>query len=1019
MIEKMPDDPAGPDAPAADPASANRSPPSDWRPASSADAVVRLSEVMAGQNPALQMEFEFKQGGGFVVARRAWSLSLPSEFAVHCRLRGRGAVHQLEFKLVDPSGQNVWRHVIQNPSLGSRWKRLRVPSREIDFAWGPAGGGRITELGFIEFAVVASESGTGSLGIADVAFDDLSPKEPPSVAASSVVPGFEACAALGGSGWKPRPDDRRPWIAIDSHEPREFGGLIIDWLDGAPASGFRLRTSISGLRWKTVYEAKSARGKRSYVYLPGARSRFLRLEFDEPSAGATLSLQSFEFSRSIDAFWQRIAQSEMRGWHPRWLHREQSLWTPIGTSHGEYCMLINEDGMVEVALGSFSIEPMLWVDGRLYTWADVEARQELLADWVPAPAVVWETADWRLRIRAEATSSGLLRVRYRFENLSDRAISGRLFVLARPFQVTPPWQKFRALGGVSEIRDLAWREGALWVNETIRLIPRPVPAEFAASRFDEGLMIAQLQGGALPRAAPPGAALPIATAVHDPFGYASGVLGFALALQSQQSFEATICCAGGGAEPDLDEQAFDWSKRLRVDQFRGNGWATEAIHVLLSATAQILVTRSGPALQPGPRRYTRSWIRDGAMMSAALLRMGHAQEVREFIAWYAPHQRADGFVPCCVDREGTDWLVEHDSHGQLLALLADYHRFAADDDFLREHWTYVERAVLYIERALEPDGLMPISVSHEGYLAQPVHSYWDDFWTLRGLRDATALAQALGRSDSAQHWQQLATRFANSLFASIEATRVQRKLATIPASIEWADFDPTATANAITLLDVPDSIDRAALERTFDTYVADFRRKRAGTLDSPSYTPYEIRIIGALVRLGRRDAALELLRFFLADRRPPPWNQWPEIAWRDRHTAAHLGDLPHTWIAAEYVLALRSLFAYERESDRSLVLAAGLAPEWIGVSGVLVERMPTLYGKLSYSLCELDASTLRFDIGRVGADKLVLRPPLRAPLGNVTVNGEAHTAFDAHSVTVLQTPAQVICSFGRRGSGEY
>ncbi len=61
------------------------------------------------------------------------------------------------------------------------------------------------------------------------------------------------------------------------------------------------------------------------------------------------------------------------------------------------------------------------------------------------------------------------------------------------------------------------------------------------------------------------------------------------------------------------------------------------------------------------------------MMSAALLRMGHIEEVGEFIRWYAPHQRADGFVPCCVDREGTDWLVEHDSHGELIALIADHY----------------------------------------------------------------------------------------------------------------------------------------------------------------------------------------------------------------------------------------------------------------------------------------------------------------------------------------------------------
>ena len=42
---------------------------------------------------------------------------------------------------------------------------------------------------------------------------------------------------------------------------------------------------------------------------------------------------------------------------------------------------------------------------------------------------------------------------------------------------------------------------------------------------------------------------------------------------------------------------------------------------LRAAVAHILVVRDGPALQPGPRRYTRSWIRDAATMSAALLRL--------------------------------------------------------------------------------------------------------------------------------------------------------------------------------------------------------------------------------------------------------------------------------------------------------------------------------------------------------------------------------------------------------------
>jgi hypothetical protein len=140
-----------------------------------------------------------------------------------------------------------------------------------------------------------------------------------------------------------------------------------------------------------------------------------------------------------------------------------------------------------------------------------------------------------------------------------------------------------------------------------------------------------------------------------------------------------------------------------------------------------------------------------------------------------------------------------------------------------------------------------------------------------------------------------------------------------------------------------------------------------------------------------------------------PWNQWPEIAWRDQHTPAHLGDLPHTWIAAEYVLAVRSLFAYERESDHALIVAAGLAEEWLEGGGVQVHAMPTLHGKLTYSLRKLDAATLRFELAPGFAGQIVLKPPLGAPLRSVIIDGNAFTEFDADAVTLPRIAAEVIC----------
>jgi hypothetical protein len=982
---------------------------SQWQSIVSGEAQLRLHSGLTGQVPMLRMDYDFKAGAGFVVARHVYRRTMPADYAINFRLRGSGAVNNLEIKLVDATGQNVWRHVVKDLSPPRRWKRFKVASSDIDFAWGPLGSGSISALGSIEFAIVAGSGGTGTLWLSELEIEDCTPTVPPRLSSSSELPEFPAAGALQGCGWKPQPDDAHPWIIIDWTQSRTIGGLVIDWLERAPASGFRVEASTTGTRWETVHDSATAGGRRSYVSLPALRTRLLRLNLHEPSAGAVIRVQSFEFSRSMAAFWNSIARGEARGWHPRWLHREQSMWTPFGAAECSYCALLNEDGMVEAGLGSFSLEPMLWIGDRLVTWADASTRQELLEGFLPVPSVVWENVDWRLTILAQATSSGAARIRYCLENLTPHRCSARLFVLLRPFQVTPPWQSFRKLGGMSPIHELEWRDGEVLVNRTTRLVTQSAPQahsppRFGALRFNAGFMPDILSSGDLPEM----------TQVIDPSGFATGAICFDLVLGPHQALESSVACATAAAPHPFGEPAFDWGSRLAVGQWRGNGWAAQAIAAALTATAQVLVTRDGAALQPGPRRYTRTWIRDAAMMSAALLRMGHAAEVRDFILWYEPFQRADGFVPCCVDRDGIDWLVEHDSHGELLALIGDYFSFTADEDLIRKLWPSIEKAVGFIAGALESDGLMPPSVSHEGYLAQPVHSYWDDFWTMRGLRDAVGLARAQGNSAAAQHWQDLRIRLSACVFASIETTRARRQLDFIPGSIEWADFDPTATANAIYLLGVPEELNRAAVEHTFDKYLDDWHAKRSGTLQWTNYTPYEIRNIGALVRLGRRSEALELLRFFLSDRRPIAWNQWPEIAWHDQRTPAHLGDLPHTWIAAEYVLSVRSLFAYELETEPDgLIVAAGVAPEWLEGDGVQVNAMPTRFGPLTYSLRRVDERTLRFELASALPANIVLRPPLAAPLLGVTIAGREFTGFEASSVTLPRKPAtlpvEVIC----------
>jgi hypothetical protein len=312
-------------------------------------------------------------------------------------------------------------------------------------------------------------------------------------------------------------------------------------------------------------------------------------------------------------------------------------------------------------------------------------------------------------------------------------------------------------------------------------------------------------------------------------------------------------------------------------------------------------------------------------------------------------------------------------------------------------------------------GLLPESMSHEGYMAHPVHAYWDDFWAIRGIRDAALMAAALGDTAEAGRLTALQHSFSEDVRASLAATIAARKIDFVPGSVEFADFDPTATSVAVHLLDQLHLLPSAQVRRTYDMYLEGFRKRVDGTVNWSNYSAYEIRIIGALVRLGRRREAMELMRFMLADRRIRAWNQWPEISWRDPLGPSFVGDLPHTWISAEYILAVHALFAYEREADECLVIAAGIVEEWVkeGVP-VGVRNLPTYYGSISYSLRMEGPDTLRLTLEgnlKMPRGGIVVAPPLPGPIRQVEVNGRAWAEFTPEGFTCRECPAEVVVRF--------
>ena len=102
--------------------------------------------------------------------------------------------------------------------------------------------------------------------------------------------------------------------------------------------------------------------------------------------------------------------------------------------------------MLEPDRGSPSLEPFLYVDGTLVTWADVEPALALAHDCLPIPSSTWRHGGLVLTTTAFAVADPTgpgARAWYRVVNEETTPKRVRLFITLRPFQVTPPWQIVR------------------------------------------------------------------------------------------------------------------------------------------------------------------------------------------------------------------------------------------------------------------------------------------------------------------------------------------------------------------------------------------------------------------------------------------------------------------------------------------------------------------------------------------------------------------------------------------------
>src|SRR5687767_10130867 len=146
-----------------------------------------VSLQLAPAAGAMRMDIDFHGGGGYAVARRAVSLELPENYEITFRIRGAVPRNNLEFKLSDSTGENVWWLNRRDYAFPSMWTTYRIKRRQVSFAWGPLGGGDLKRAAGIEIAVTAGTGGKGSVWIDDLRVIPLPalPATPPPLVATS------------------------------------------------------------------------------------------------------------------------------------------------------------------------------------------------------------------------------------------------------------------------------------------------------------------------------------------------------------------------------------------------------------------------------------------------------------------------------------------------------------------------------------------------------------------------------------------------------------------------------------------------------------------------------------------------------------------------------------------------------------------------------------------------------------------------------------------------------------------
>src|SRR5690606_21890383 len=308
--------------------------PAPWRVVASDQVSGAIGRVEGARGGALCLDYDFNGVPAYAGIQRDLPLEYPDNYRFSFHLRGDSPANDLQFKLVDASGDNVFWVNRPRYDFPADWTEVRYRTRHIDKAWGPDPDRVLRRSAKVEFTIYNNAGGRGSVCFDELALEPL-PPDPATPPAAVAVEASTAAARAGhaidgarGTAWEARGRQR---LLLDLGQEREFGGLVLRWADARRRpQRYAVELEDADGQWRTVRTVEQGRGDSDWLALPEAEARRIALRLEGGRyALAEAQVQPLEFSAHPNDFIKALARELPRGWLPRGFSGEQPYWTII------------------------------------------------------------------------------------------------------------------------------------------------------------------------------------------------------------------------------------------------------------------------------------------------------------------------------------------------------------------------------------------------------------------------------------------------------------------------------------------------------------------------------------------------------------------------------------------------------------------------------------------------------------------------------------------------------------------